>query len=132
MESQKIIETLYQTIENYGLMYAMKKHFGVGAKMQIPFFSETYNAEIDILNISVRSYNCLKRSGCKTINDVIVALQENSLPSIRHLGKKSLYDIRAAICNLGYNRLSETQKKNFIKSLYQTNIDKWGNYDRLE
>lgn len=47
---------------------------------------------IDNLDLSVRSYNCLKRKGVKTIDD-LVQLTEDDLMHIRNLGRKSYLEI---------------------------------------
>lgn len=59
---------------------------------------ESYNrscsAEIDVLDLSVRSYNCLKRSGINTINDLKAYLYENgSLEKVRNLGTKNAEEV---------------------------------------
>ena len=39
--------------------------------------SELLCLEISELNLSVRSYNCLKRAGCNTIGDILALLKED-------------------------------------------------------
>ncbi len=48
---------------------------------------------IDVLNLSTRSYNCLRRSGLHTVTQVAV-LSDEELLSIRNLGRGALIDIR--------------------------------------
>ena len=56
---------------------------------------EYLNTEISELNLSVRSYNCLKRAGCNTIGDIIRLVEgdENGLRRIRNLGTRSEAEI---------------------------------------
>ena len=51
------------------------------------------------LNLSVRSFNCLKRAGCSTIGEIIKLIEddENGLRKIRNLGSRSETEILQAI-----------------------------------
>lgn len=51
--------------------------------------------EVSDLNLSVRSYNCLKRAGCNTVGDILslIAEDENGLRRIRNLGSRSETEI---------------------------------------
>ena len=52
-------------------------------------------AEIAELNLSVRSFNCLKRAGCNRIGDVLRVLEtdDQGLRKIRNLGSRSEQEI---------------------------------------
>ena len=57
---------------------------------------EFRSADIAVLELSVRSYNCLKRAGCTTIGDVLRKIGEDEgegLRRIRNLGKRSEVEI---------------------------------------
>jgi RNA polymerase sigma factor (sigma-70 family) len=47
---------------------------------------------IDVLDLSVRSYHCLRRAGINTIGDLL-STSEDELRTIRHLGNKSVKEI---------------------------------------
>ena len=57
------------------------------------------STEIAELNLSVRSYNCLKRAGCNTIGDILNLIdeQEKGLRNIRNLGSRSEQEILEAV-----------------------------------
>ena len=57
---------------------------------------ESCGDDITCLNLSVRSYNCLKRAGCNTVGDVmrLVEEDEKGLRRIRNLGTRSETEIR--------------------------------------
>lgn len=118
------IEELYTIVERYGLITAIKSIFGVGAKMQIPFSESACDTEITALDLSVRSTNCLMRAGLKTVEQVIDAIQNDSLLKIRNLWIKSLAEIRAVICQFGYTQLNEKSRKQFIGNLIELNNHK--------
>ena len=55
---------------------------------------------IEDLDLTVRSYNCLKRAGINTVGDLI-AMTEEELIKVRNLGKKSLEEIKQKVDDLG-------------------------------
>ncbi len=57
---------------------------------------------IDDLELSVRAYNCLKRAGIITVED-LVNKTENEMMKIRNLGKKSLKEVINKITEMGLN-----------------------------
>lgn len=59
----------------------------------------SYDVDISDLNLSVRSYNCLRRAGCDSIQDVIGLIAEDGLGKIRNLGVKSKAEIEGAVRN---------------------------------
>ena len=52
---------------------------------------------IEELELSHRSWNCLRRWGLYTVGDVCKAYYEGKLPKIRNIGPKSIYEIEHAI-----------------------------------
>jgi DNA-directed RNA polymerase subunit alpha len=55
---------------------------------------------IEELNLSVRSYNCLKREGINTVGD-LVQKTEAELLDIRNFGQKSIDEVKAKLEELG-------------------------------
>lgn len=55
------------------------------------------SAPIDELDLTVRSWNCLRRAGIKTVGDACEAAKEGRLTKIRALGRKSLDEILTKI-----------------------------------
>ena len=47
---------------------------------------------IEELDLSVRSYNCLKRAGINTVDDLISKTEEEMM-KVRNLGRKSLEEV---------------------------------------
>ena len=56
---------------------------------------------IDELELSVRSYNCLKRAGINTVEDLIGKSEEDMM-KVRNLGRKSLDEVVAKLGSLGF------------------------------
>ena len=61
---------------------------------------------IEELDLSVRSFNCLKRAGINTVNDLIEKSAEEMM-KVRNLGKKSFDEVREKLHSLGYELNSE-------------------------
>jgi DNA-directed RNA polymerase subunit alpha len=55
---------------------------------------------IDELELSVRSYNCLKRAGINTVDELINKTPEDMM-KVRNLGRKSLDEVLAKLKELG-------------------------------
>ena len=55
---------------------------------------------IEDLELSVRSFNCLKRAGISTVED-ITNMTEPEMMKVRNLGKKSLDEVTAKLHSLG-------------------------------
>ncbi len=55
---------------------------------------------IEELDMSVRSFNCLKRAGINTVEDLVNKTEEEMI-KVRNLGKKSLDEVRAKLHSLG-------------------------------
>ena len=55
---------------------------------------------IDELDLSVRSYNCLKRAGINTIEELIQK-DEEEMMKVRNLGRKSLEEVQQKLAALG-------------------------------
>ena len=55
---------------------------------------------IEDLDLSVRSYNCLKRAGIQTV-DELTQKTEDEMMRVRNLGKKSLKEVKDKITELG-------------------------------
>ncbi len=55
---------------------------------------------IEELDLSVRSYNCLKRAGINTVDELIKKTPDEMM-KVRNLGKKSLQEIQNKLAELG-------------------------------
>ena len=63
---------------------------------------------IEELELSVRSFNCLKRAGIATVEDS-TNRSENDMMKVRNLGKKSLDEVIAKLHSLGLNFAEEDE-----------------------
>ena len=61
---------------------------------------------IEDLDLSVRSFNCLKRAGINTVDDLINKSEEEMM-KVRNLGKKSFDEVKEKLQSLGFELASE-------------------------
>jgi DNA-directed RNA polymerase subunit alpha len=55
---------------------------------------------VEELDLSVRSYNCLKRAGINTVEELTQKTEEDMM-KVRNLGKKSLEEVQKKLAELG-------------------------------
>ena len=63
---------------------------------------------IEELDLSVRSFNCLKRAGINTVEDLISKSEEDML-KVRNLGRKSLEEVVFKLDSLGFSLRKEDE-----------------------
>ena len=63
---------------------------------------------IEELELSVRSYNCLKRANISTVEDLI-SKSESEMMKVRNLGKKSFAEVTAKLHSLGLDFAQEEE-----------------------
>ena len=62
--------------------------------------SHSLDKPIEELDLSVRSYNCLKRAGIHNLRELIEKTEEDMM-KVRNLGKKSLKEVKVKLEDLG-------------------------------
>jgi len=62
---------------------------------------EDFNMPIEDLNLTQRSYNCLKREGIHTVGE-LTARSETDLMDIRNFGQKSITEVKEKLAELGF------------------------------
>ena len=63
---------------------------------------------IEELDLSVRSFNCLKRAGINTVEDLINKTEDDMM-KVRNLGRKSLEEVVAKLASLGLSLRDEDE-----------------------
>lgn len=71
---------------------------GLAAGTSLP--PDKYNMPVEELNLSVRAYNCLKRSGLMTVGQVLEK-SEDELLALRNFGRKSYDELRDKLAEMG-------------------------------
>lgn len=67
-----------------------------------PLYNPAVEMTIEEMDLSVRSFNCLKRAAINTVGDLLLK-SEDDMMKVRNLGKKSLDEIKSKIKALGFD-----------------------------
>lgn len=73
---------------------------GIMQEKKVDNMAKTLETPIEEVEFSVRAYNCLKRAGIHTVQD-LVNKKETEVNKIRNLGKKSLKEVLDKVDELG-------------------------------
>ena len=73
---------------------------GIIAEKKVDTITKTLETPIEEIEFSVRAYNCLKRAGINTMQDLIDK-REVEVTKIRNLGKKSLKEVIDKVNEMG-------------------------------
>ena len=85
----------------------------IGAKTTVVEQSETpqdkvLEMTIEELDLSVRSFNCLKRAGINTVADLVNTTEEDMM-KVRNLGRKSYEEVVKKMADMGLNLAKESE-----------------------
>jgi DNA-directed RNA polymerase subunit alpha len=70
--------------------------------------SKTMEMTIEDLDLSVRSYNCLKRAGIHTVAELALKSEEDMM-KVRNLGRKSLEEVKKKLIELGLGLVKDEE-----------------------
>ncbi len=73
---------------------------GLMAEKKVDTITKTLETPIEEIEFSVRAFNCLKRAGIHTVQDLI-SKREVEVTKIRNLGKKSLKEVLDKVAEMG-------------------------------
>ncbi len=85
----------------------------VGFKIKVD--SPEDHASVELLNLSKRSYNCLKRHGTNTIKELTL-MTKKELSNVRNLGNKGVEEIIDKLEKLGYSLKTDEDYSDFTPS----------------
>ncbi len=63
-------------------------------------YTEHLNKSVDEMELSVRSYNCLKNANIQTVRDLVVK-SESDMMKVKNFGRKSLEEIKDILDSMG-------------------------------
>ncbi len=90
-------------------------------QIRIPIRNDFFARSIDDLSLSVRSRNALMRAGLDTVGRLVAYINENdSMSSIRNLGRKSIHEVKLVLTEAAYEYLTDNEKLAFWGSAVPT------------
>ena len=103
------VYTLFECAEKFGLVFALTP-FGKNIKVKIPMGKSFCEQEVEKLDLSVRSYNALKRMNISKISELFDFIAHNDLKEVRNIGRKCVAEIKTKLLVRAYERLSDKDK----------------------
>ncbi len=88
-----------QTVADFNRLSTEQEQPQVANALAIP--ADIYDTPIEELDLSTRTYNCLKRADITKVGQVL-EMDEKALLSVRNLGQKSMEEIRDKLIERGY------------------------------
>ena len=73
-----------------------------------PGKEKVFDMTVEELDLSVRSFNCLKRANINTVEELINKTEEDMM-RVRNLGRKSLEEVVEKLESLGYRLRKEDE-----------------------
>ena len=93
-------------------------------RLRFPIYinDEMRHTELDALELSVRSSNCLHRAGYTTIGELVESINGyEDLKRIRNCGEKSVDEIMGHLFCYQYYSLSSIQRLKYIQKVLEYN-----------
>lgn len=118
---QMIFNEISKLVPNADLEEIRERRNG---QMRFPIYiNDKLNAtEIEALELSVRSSNCLHRAGYRTIGELVEAIDgREDLKKIRNCGSKSIDEIMEQLFCYQYGLLDQGQKIQYITRVLELN-----------
>ena len=102
--------------------HSVKVIAGVHEYFPIYLGSRLLDVPVADLNLSVRSYNSLKRAGLNTVGDVISSIEGwQDLLRYRNLGRTSAVEIIKTLEEYQYSILEESEKRKYRQKVIEIN-----------
>ena len=100
----------------------IKKRKNGKLKFPIYFNEKLRTIELEALELSVRSSNCLHRAGFKTIGELVEMIDDGEdLKKIRNCGSKSVDEIMEQLFCYQYCQLETSQKIKYVNRVLELN-----------
>lgn len=106
-------------------MQGVNLHEKHGSMLRFPIYLNRQMAEttIESLDLSIRSYNSLKRAGYSTVGDLAEAVAGGkNLKTIRNCGAKSAREIMEKLFLYQYNSLKPDKRDSYLAEVVLMNI----------
>ncbi|MGN0513764.1 MAG: DNA-directed RNA polymerase subunit alpha C-terminal domain-containing protein [Lachnospiraceae bacterium] len=95
-----------------------------GGKLRFPIYinEKLKSTDLNALELSVRSSNCLHRAGYRTIGELVEAIDSSEdLKKIRNCGTKSIDEIMEQLFCYQYTQFDTTEKVKYIHKVLELN-----------
>ena len=101
---------------------SIKKKHGSSLKFKMYLTQTMSDASIEALDLSVRSYNSLKRAGFDSVGELAEAIASGmELKTIRNCGIKSVREIMEHLFLFQYNSMSVERQEEYLREVVRLN-----------
>ena len=118
---QKVFDEILRLVPTNRFSEIKKERRG---KLIFPIYitEELMTTDLEALELSPRSSNCLHRAGFKTVGELVLAINgPDDLKKIRNCGAKSVNEIMEQLFCYQYCQLAPERKVRFIKRVLEMN-----------
>ena len=116
------------TIEDIFILLSQNKRV---FHYQVHLTREQLRQDIEVLDLSTRSYNCLKRAGYNNLDSIVNGFNtkkgetsKKQLRKIRNLGINSADEIMIKLLNYQFMSLSDSKRKAYMDKILELNFVK--------
>ena len=103
-------------------LHEVCSRLGKRARFPVYLGPELLETPIEELELSVRSFNCLRRAGMATVGDIVQNIYtREDLLKIRNLGIRSADEIMNAIMEYQFTILPEGARKKYLDRIAELN-----------
>lgn len=122
MTAEEMAETIHaETAAGERVSLALARRY-IRGRISIPYSSAAFGADIEVLDLSVRSFNCLRRAGLNTVGQAAeYRTAGGSLEKIRNLGAKSRLEVCGKLLDFAYQALTERERLAFLRGFAEEN-----------
>lgn len=105
----------------------LKEKHGGTFRFRMHLTQQMEETKIEALELSVRSYHCLKRAGYETVGELAESIAAGGeLMKIRNCGAKSIREIMEKLFVFQYESLSPARRKAYLQEVTAMNIRSTG------
>lgn len=123
-QKREAVAILYDAIEQHGLVQTLHTVFGGRLPVLIPLSRAVCETEVAEMELSVRSYNCLRRANIRTVGELADLAMSGEMHRLRNLGAKSIREIQTKLLCFAYHQASVAWRKEFIEELINAKLSR--------
>ena len=103
---------------------SLKSKHGGRFRFRMYLTGEQCDVSLDVLDLGVRSANCLKRAGYITIGNLVRAFADGlDLKTIRNCGDKSVREIKEKLFLYQYYSMSKERQEQYLTEVVLLNAN---------
>ena len=122
-KSKEIFMEINRLVPDIDLMSIKRRR---GGKLRFPIYINDVlrHTDLEMLDLSMRSKNCLHRAGYQTIGELVEGIESSEdLKRIRNCGAKSVDEIMDKLFCYQYSLIEQSKRLKYINRVIELNKD---------